>query len=214
MRSDLRLLPVLAVAICVTGCTSPIPSIFDEAVGMFQHQYSCPVDRLQVRHAEVRLADLVEPKKPPAEVAADAGRLAVWNQNVEKELASYDHLTAIDVTGCGNHGTYFCWYGHLLHRDHECTPIDLDVPEPYFVTLTLKSSARDQVRRQLGLPPAPPLPRPAAEAQSNEPPPPSTAEIQAEIRAREEAMRKRMEQLEKETFATPPVPKPAPPPNR
>ena len=217
MRFDLRLLLVLAVATCGTGCTPAIPSIFDEAVSIFQHQYSCPADRLQVRHAEVRLADLVEPQKPPAEVAADAGRLAVWKQNVDRELARYDHLTAIDVTGCGNHGTYFCWYGHRIHRDHECIPVDLDVPQPDFVAITLKPSARQQVRQQLGLPPALPLPRPAAAAESITPPPSSAeiqAEIQAEIRAREEAMRQRLDALEKETSATPPASKPASPPNR
>jgi hypothetical protein len=161
----------------------------------------------------VRLPDLVEPQKPPAEVAADAGRLAVWNQTVDQELASYQHLTAVDVTGCGSHGTYFCWYGHRIHRDHECIPVDLDAPQPDFVALTLKPSARQQVRQQLGLPPAPPTPRPVARAQPNEPPP-STAAIQATVRERfrerEEAMRKRMDALAKETSATPP----ASPPNR
>jgi hypothetical protein len=216
MRSDLRLLLVLAVATCGTGCVAAPDApdkIFDEAVSSFGREYSCPANRLQVKHAEVPLADLVESKQPPAEVAADAGRLAVWKQTVDQDLASYQRLTAVDVTGCGSHATYFCWYGRRIHRDHECIPVDLDDPHPDFATVTLKPSAGQQVRQRLGLPPASPSPRPAEMAQPNEPPP-STAAIQATVRAREEAMRQRLNALAKETSATPPVPKPDPPPNR
>jgi len=222
MRSDLRLLLVLAVATCSTGCAAAPDepdALFGEAVRSFGREHSCPADRLQVKHAEVRLSDLVEPKQPPAEVAADAGRLAVWNQTVHQELASYDRLTAVDVAGCGGHATYFCWYGHRIHRDHECIPVDLDVPDPDFVAIPLKPSAGQQVRQRLGLPPGPsPAERaPAERAQPSEPQP-STAAIKADIdarfRAREEEMRQRLNALEKETSATPPVPEPSPPPNR
>jgi hypothetical protein len=216
MRSDLRLLLVLAVATCGTGCADAPDALFDEAVSSFGRQHSCPANRLQVKHAEVRLPDLVESKQPPAEVAADAGRLAVWNQTVDQELASYQHLTAVDVAGCGSHGTYFCWYGHLLHRDHECLPVDLDDPSPDFAGLTLKPSAGQRVRQRLGLPPAPPSPPPAEAAQSNEQPPSSaaiSAAITAAIREREKEMRKRLDAAAKETSATTPAPQPAPPPN-
>jgi hypothetical protein len=50
-------------------------------------------------------------------------------------------------------------------------------------------------------------------AQPNEPQP-STAAITATFRAREKAMRQRLDALAKETSATPPAPKPAPAPNR
>jgi hypothetical protein len=219
MRSDLRFLLVLAVATCGTGCVAAPDApdaLFDEAVRSFGREHSCPADRLQVKHAEVRLSDLVEPKKPPAEVAADAGRLAVWNQTVHQELASYDRLTAVDVAGCGGHATYFCWYGHRIHRDHECIPVDLDVPDPDFVAIPLKPSARQQVRQWLGLPPGPPLPRSAERSQPSETQPSSSAiqaDIDARFRAREEEMRQRLNALEKETSATPPpsVTPPGPP---
>ena len=220
MRSDLRLLLVLAVATCGTGCANApnAPDVlFDEAVLRFGHEHSCPANRLQVKHAEVRLADLVEPKQPPAEVAADAGRLAVWNQTINQDLASYNRLTAVDVAGCGGHATYFCWYGHRIHRAHECIPVDLNVPDPEFVAIPLKPSARQQVRQRLGLPPAPPLPRSAERAQPSEPPPSAAAikaTIDARIRAREEEMRQRLNALDKETSAMPPAPQPSPPPNR
>jgi hypothetical protein len=165
MRSEVRFLLILAVASCGSGCAHAPDALFDEAVRSFERQHSCPADRLQVKHAEVPLPDLVESKQPPAEVAADAGRLAVWNQTVNKELALYEHLTAVDVAGCGSDATYFCWYGHRIHRDHECVPVDLDDPEPYF-PLTLKPSAGQRVRQRLGLPPA--SPPPAEVAQPND----------------------------------------------
>jgi len=217
MRSDVRLLLILAVASCGSGCAHAPDAVFDEAVRRFGSEHSCPADRLQVKHAEVPLPDLVESKQPPAEVAADAGRLAVWNQTVNKELARYEHLTAVDVAGCGSHVTYFCWYGHRIHRDHECIPVDLDDPHPDFVAIPLKPSAGQQVRQRLGLPPAPPLPRSAERAQPGEPQPSAAAiqaTIDARIRAREEEMRQRLNALEKETSATPPAPQPSPPPNR
>ena len=204
MRSDVRLLLILAVASCGSGCADapdPLAPLFDEAVLRFGHEHSCPADRLQVKHVEVPLPDLVE-SKPPAEVAADAGRLAVWNETVNKELARYEHLTAIDVAGCGSHVTYFCWYGHRIHRDHECIPVDLDDLD--FTMLTLKPSAGQWVRERLGLP----SPPPAAETRSNE----LSAAIAADVRAREMAMRQRLDALAKEASATPPAPEPAPPP--
>jgi len=204
MRSDVRLLLILAVASCGSGC-APAPdadALFDEAVLRFGSENSCPADRLQVKHAEVPLPDLVE-SKPPAEVAADAGRLAVWNETVNKELARYEHLTAVDVAGCGSHATYFCWYGHRIHRDHECIPVDLDDLD--FTMLNLKPSAGQWVRERLGLPSPPPA---AAVTQSNE----LSAAIKAEVRAREMAMRKRLDALAKEASATTPAPEPAPPP--
>jgi len=202
MRSDVRLLLILAVASCGSGCAHAPDALFDEAVRRFGSQQSCPTDRLHVKHAEVPLPDLVESKQPPAEVAADADRLAVWNQTVNKELARYEHLTAVDVAGCGSHATYFCWYGHRIHRDHECIPVDLDDLD--FTTLTLKPSAGQWVRKRLGLP----SPPPAAVTKSNE----LSSAITARVRTREMEMRRRLDALAKETSATPPAPEPAPPP--
>ena len=203
MRSDVRLLLILAVASCGSGCApAPPDTLFDEAVLRFGSENSCPADRLQVKHVEVPLPDLVE-SKPPAEVAADAGRLAVWNEAVNKELARYEHLTAVDVAGCGSHATYFCWYGHRIHRDHECIPVDLDDLD--FTTLNLKPSTGQWVRERLGLPSPPPV---AVTQSSKE----LSAAITAEVHAREVAMRKRLDALAKEASATPPAPEPAPPP--
>jgi len=217
MRSDLRLLLVLAVATCGTGCANAPDVLFGEAVRSFGRVHSCPDDRLQVRHAHVWLSDLVESKQPPAEVAADAGRLAVWNRAVNQDLGHFDRLTAVHVAGCGSQAIYFCWYGHLLHRDHECLPMDLDDADPEFAGLALKRTAGQQVRQRLGLPPGLPAPPSDEVAQPMEPPPSSgdiKAAVDAKIRAMEKEMRRRMDAMAKETSATIPAPKPAPPPNR
>src|SRR5262245_37567679 len=200
MRSHVRLLLILAVASCGSGCApAPAPdALFDEAVQRFGLEHSCPADRLRVKHVEVPLLDLVE-SKPPAEVAADAGRLAVWNGTVSKEIARYEHLTAVNVAGCGSDATSFCWYGHRIHRDHECIPVDLDDLD--FTMLTLKPSAGQWIRKRLGLPPPPPD---VAVTRTKE----LSAEIEAEVRKKEMEMRKRLDALAKETSA----PEPAPPP--
>ena len=209
MRSNLRLMLIVAVAACGAACAkAPRDVLVDEAARIFGRATSCPADRLQVKHAEVRLLDLVESAQPPAEVAADAGRLAVWNQTQTRELASFQQLTAVDVAGCGSHAAYFCWYGHRIHRDHECAPVDLDPAEPHFLDLALKPSAAGLVRSWLGLPPAshPPAPREAAG--------PSSAAIAAEVRAQEQAMRQRLDAMAKEIEATAPTPEPAQSPPR
>jgi len=73
-------------------------------------------------------------------------------------------------------------------------------------SLKPKPSAGQWVRERLGLP----SPPPAAVTQPNELP--SSAAITAAVRAREMAMRQRLDALAKETSATTPAPEPAPPP--
>jgi hypothetical protein len=182
--------------------------LVDEAARIFARQSSCPADRLEVKHAEMRLADLVETAEPPADIAADAGRLTVWNQTRDRELTNFDHLTAVDVAGCGSHATYFCWYGHRIHRDHECAPVDLDPPEPHFLDLALKPSAEAAVRSQLGLPPAVHTPIPVEVVV------PSSEDIAAEVRTREKEMRRRLDAMAKEIAAAASMPKPARSPHR
>jgi hypothetical protein len=63
MRFHVRLLFILAGASCASGCAPAAPGeVFDEAVLRFARQQSCPADRLQVKHVEVPLSDLVESK--------------------------------------------------------------------------------------------------------------------------------------------------------
>src|SRR5207253_7801763 len=119
---------------------------------------------------------------------ADAERLAVWNQTNDEELARYERLTAVDISGCGSHADYFCWEKHRLHDNYGCIPMDLDRPLSDFTTLPLKPSADQWVRQRLGLPPAPPSPSPAAVAPPND----LQSSITAAVRAREKAMWERL----------------------
>ena len=161
MRFDVRLLLILTVATCGTGCGDARDPLLEDALFSFQHENSCPANRLNVKQVKVPLADLVEPRQPPKEIAADAERLAVWNQTIKEELARYDRLTAVDISGCGSHADYFCWEKHVLHDNYGCIPMDPNRPLFDFTTLPLKPSAEQWVRQRLGLPPAPPSRSPA-----------------------------------------------------
>jgi hypothetical protein len=151
MGNNLRLLLLLVVAACGTGCATVLSH---DAIRSFQQQQSCPANRLQVKHAVVRPQDLFDRGQPPAEVAADSGRLAVWNESFDRRLEDLQHLTAVDVTGCGAHGTYFCWSDNRGESalNEYCEPVDLDVPHVLFKGFWLKPSAGQWVRQQLGIP--------------------------------------------------------------
>lgn len=121
---------------------------------MFNREYYCPVHRLQVRTAAVQLSEVMERKEVPAEIAGDPERLELWNQEFERTLGLYQRLTAVDVSGCGGHETYFCWFEDGKRNHQECDRIDLDAPRPGFAVVTLKPDAGPWVRARLVPPPA------------------------------------------------------------
>jgi len=61
----------------------------------FVHDASCPADRVTVARAQL--------PAPPADVAADPARLALWKDDAEKRA---EHR--IVVTGCGQERRYDC----------------------------------------------------------------------------------------------------------
>lgn len=146
--NNLRNLLLLIVATSGTGCAAELA---DGAIGIFRQQHSCPADRQQVKYARVRLQDIIDPDKPPAEIAADPGRLAVWNQSLDRRIGELIDFTAVDVTGCGAHILYFCWNENPRYQPF-CAPVDLDVPHPRFASFSLKPSAGQWVRQQIARP--------------------------------------------------------------
>ena len=81
--------PLLLTALA--GCTS----LESNARNEFARENSCPKDRVIVSHAP--------PRPAPPEVAADPGRLAVWNDNEAKRSRIY-----YVASGCGRESRYLC----------------------------------------------------------------------------------------------------------
>ncbi len=86
MKRLLALLPIFVLA-----CAS----LESNARSEFARQNSCPDDRVTVGHAP--------PRQPPADVAADPGRLAMWNDNEAKRAEHY-----YVASGCGHESLYLC----------------------------------------------------------------------------------------------------------
>jgi hypothetical protein len=109
-RASVALICVLAIA----GCKK----LADGAREEFSQQYTCPPERVEVRaREELDIYDVEHraqsTEQPPAEVAADPGRLAMWRKErtdrVEKERRyqkSYHHL--FEVRGCAHATVYNC----------------------------------------------------------------------------------------------------------
>jgi|SRR5581483_11882279 len=105
----------------------------DGAKDQFAQKYTCPDSHLAVRSVNLSAPDFFDRGTPPADVAADRERLAMWNASVDQQLEIFDGLTAVDVTGCGAHVDYLCWLeqhpsDNTLNQ--VCPDIDLSGPPP------------------------------------------------------------------------------------
>jgi hypothetical protein len=70
-------------------------SLESNARSDFARQNSCPEDRVTIAHAP--------PRQAPPDVAADPGRLALWNEN-EANRSSHYYV----ASGCGYESLYLC----------------------------------------------------------------------------------------------------------
>ncbi len=71
----------------------------------FSEQYSCPIDSITSKaRSDIQAAQFEKPVTPPAEVAADPARLAVWKSN-QPQPWSVDFF---ELTGCGHHVLWGC----------------------------------------------------------------------------------------------------------
>lgn len=102
---------LLAVAALLAACTGREGAARD----LFEQTWTCPADRIEARRVEgLTLADLRPPahETPPAEVAADAARLALWREQQQEAQASRRRLDeryhVYDVSGCGHQARYAC----------------------------------------------------------------------------------------------------------
>src|SRR5262245_33023989 len=98
---------LLSLALFPTACSLTL--VPDYARAAFSREHSCPATRITMKKVLVDPVTALVGSSPPADVAADPGRLAVWEENARRDLAEYDNMMAIDLTGCDVHRTYLCW---------------------------------------------------------------------------------------------------------
>ncbi len=98
----------LPVLLAMAGCTS----LEQGAKEHFAQEFSCPMERIEVRKrddlqpSEVSLGGQA---KPPAEVAKDPERLAVWKKDQQKYADDMnDRMTVFELRGCGHRVLYSC----------------------------------------------------------------------------------------------------------
>ena len=111
LRRAVCAVTVCAVAALLAACTGREGA----ARNLFEQTWSCPADRIEARRVEgLTLADLRPPahETPPAEVAADAARLALWHAQQQEAQASRrrfdERYHVYDVSGCGHEARYAC----------------------------------------------------------------------------------------------------------
>jgi len=109
------LAPLLAASL--GGCKSQEEQARDE----FSEEFSCPASRIEVRELEGVTPYDVRQKynptakpQPPAEIAADPERLAIWEEKEEEKRRASQRepgfgSNVFEATGCGETITYECW---------------------------------------------------------------------------------------------------------
>ncbi len=105
------ILALTAVVGTVSGCDNDHFNYGRAAQEELTSRYSCPKDRVTVSpRPDLKAFDLMmEPGKPPAEVAADPGRLKVWREKQDELEAGYNNAKVMEAKGCDHHVFYSCF---------------------------------------------------------------------------------------------------------
>jgi hypothetical protein len=146
--------PLLTLAIAEIGCSMHNygSSI---AVDRFSQSQTCPKDRVAARQVALSLADFA-PGVPPAAIAGDPGRLALWSKNANADLAHYHDITMVEASGCGAHQTFFCWrenWRTMGDWQSTCDPVDLNNTRAALETIPLSDAARASLPNRLAASP-------------------------------------------------------------
>ena len=89
VRANARLVCVLGAMCCLGAC-----DLRQNAVVTFSVWYACPAERITVSAKAIH---------PPADVAADPERLALW-----RRMRQDEHLVYFGVDGCGRSEVFAC----------------------------------------------------------------------------------------------------------
>jgi len=147
-RKQILQLPLfLALAFGMTGCSWILTNT---AVDTFKAQHFCPKDRIKIKYVALKPQDIFERPAPPAEIAADPGRLKVWTQTINDFFKNYEAFSLVESVGCDAHVTYFCWMEEQGDESPSfCDPVDLDNPRTRLGPYLLKASAAQTLKERL-----------------------------------------------------------------
>src|ERR1017187_3602534 len=151
MKRAWAILLVLLSALTQTACGTTTKFLTDVAGDKFSVERSCPKAGLSIKQVSFEPQDLFSPR-PPADVALDPARLAVWKLNKSVQIASYQNLIAVDVTGCGLHSTYFCYRtddGRGHNNNYLCSVVNLTDPDAKGVGFIIDPSMGRSIRERL-----------------------------------------------------------------
>jgi hypothetical protein len=96
---------LLVIALAAAGCSVSLDDVQQE----FAQEFTCPKDKIQVRERKELKPSMLEPKKePPAEIAADPDRRAMWQTERDEHLRYLDGGQVFEVRGCGHQTLYSC----------------------------------------------------------------------------------------------------------
>jgi hypothetical protein len=104
--------PVLVALIALVAVAASLgcESLDDMARDDFAREFSCPMNRVEVRpRTDIEGYTLVHGPRPapPKDIANDPGRLAVWQKD-QDERRSHDFGTMYEVRGCSHGKLYLC----------------------------------------------------------------------------------------------------------
>ena len=96
----------LIAAVCLVACNS------DETMPResFGRQFTCPSERITVTpRKNLAAVDLTfRPGTPDKDIAADPGRLALWQKEEARRAAEYEGKSVIQARGCEHEVFYVC----------------------------------------------------------------------------------------------------------
>jgi membrane-associated protease RseP (regulator of RpoE activity) len=124
-----------ALGLAAGSCFSLSESSLATVGAQFSQLVQCPMERVSAG------LDATATKPPPADVAADPARLAMYNQQVATDLATNRW---VEVRGCGHIAEYQCHHWVPLHGGDQvaCTLSDHD---PYGLSMVMATRTIDAV---------------------------------------------------------------------
>jgi hypothetical protein len=141
----------LALAALLTcGCDS----VLDGSKRNFSSEFTCPIERVDAHPRPDLHPSSLEGASPPADIAADPGRLKMWRDRQAKSNELRDSNDDIfELTGCGHHVLYACHryskgFNRFMCRTEPLPPAF----EPVLTVATLPTASLSATSKPLAAP--------------------------------------------------------------